>query len=51
MEVQRAKRVLEDWVEHDEALNSAAELAAETLMTSLDITAASHSKSANTLSY
>ena len=51
VEVQRSKRVLENWVEHEDALNDAAELAAETLLTSLDVTGISHSKNAGTLAY
>jgi len=51
IEVERSKRVLEDWVEHEDALNDAAAIAAETLLTSLDVTGISHSKDAGTLSY
>ena len=51
VEVQRSKRILEDWVEHEDALNNATQLAAETLITSLDLTGISHSKNAGTLSY
>ena len=50
-EVQQSKRVLEDWVEHEDALNDAAAQAAETLLTSLDTTGISHSKDAGTLGY
>ena len=50
-EVQRCRRVLEDWVEHEDALNAAAEIAAETLISSLDMTGIRHSKSSGTLSY
>ena len=51
VEVERSRRVLEDWVGHEDALNAAAEIAAETLMSSLDITGIAHSKSSGTLSY
>jgi hypothetical protein len=51
VEVQRSKKVLEDWVQHEDALNTAAEIAAETLITSLDMTGISHSKNAGTLSH
>ena len=51
VEVERSRRVLQDWVDHEDALNAAAELAAETLQTSLDVTGVSHSKDAGTLSY
>lgn len=51
VEVERARRVLESWVEHEDALNAAAEMAAETLLSSLDVTGISHSKSSGTLSY
>jgi len=50
-EVLRSKKVLEDWVEHEDALNAAADIAAETLITSLDVTGISHSKNAGTLGY
>ena len=50
-EVQRCRRGLEDWVEHEDALNAAAEIAAETLISSLDMTGIRHSKSSGTLSY
>ena len=50
-ELERCRKVMEDWVEHEDALNTAAELAAETLMTSLDVTGISHSKNAGTLAY
>ena len=50
-EVQQSKRVLEDWVAHEDALNDAAAQAAETLLTSLDTTGISHSKDAGTLGY
>jgi len=50
IEVERSRRVLQSWVGHEEALNAAAELAAETL-TSSDITGISHSKDAGTLGY
>ena len=36
VETQRAKRVLADWVKHEDALNAAAEMAADTLVNSLD---------------
>ena len=36
VEAQRAKRVLADWVKHEDALNAAAEMAADTLVNSLD---------------
>ncbi|HAI43207.1 MAG TPA: hypothetical protein DCM40_36455, partial [Maribacter sp.] len=51
VEVERCRRVLEDWVEHEDALNAAAEIAADTLMDSLDFTGTSHSKDSGTLSY
>ena len=51
IEVERAKKVLEDWVDHEDALIDAAQLAAETLLASLDITGISHSKDAGALSY
>ena len=51
VEVQRCKKILEDWVDHEDALNDAAEIAAETLITSLDMTGISHSKNAGTLSH
>tara|TARA_Y100000310_G_C20519526_1_gene732950 strand:+ start:422 stop:820 length:399 start_codon:yes stop_codon:yes gene_type:complete len=51
IEVERSKRILEDWVDHEDALNDAAKIAAETLLTSLDVTGISHSKDAGTLAY
>jgi len=51
VEVQKSKRVLEDWVGHEDALNAAAKIAAETLISSLDVTGISHSKDAGTLGY
>jgi len=51
IEEERARRVLADWVDHEDALNTAAEIAAETLLTSLDVTGIDHSKDAGTLSY
>mgnify|MGYP005825404661 CR=1 FL=1 len=36
VEVQRSRRVLADWIKHEDALNAAAEIAAETLVNSLD---------------
>jgi len=51
IEVERSRRILEDWVKHEDALNDAATIAAETLLTSLDVTGISHSKDAGTLSY
>ena len=51
VEVQRSKKVLEGWVQHEDALNDATKVAAETLVTSLDVTGISHSKNAGTLSY
>ena len=51
IEVERARRVLKDWVEHEDALNAAAEIAADTLLTSLDVTGISHSKNAGTLAH
>ena len=49
IEVERSRRVLEDWVNHEDALIAAAEIAAETLLTSLDVTGIDHSKNAGTL--
>ena len=51
IEVERSRRILEDWVEHEDALNAATELAAETLLTSLDVTGISHSKNAGSLAH
>ena len=51
VEVERCRRVLEDLVEHEDALNAAAESAAETLLSSIDTTGISHSKDSGTLSY
>ena len=36
VETRRAKRVLADWIKHEDALNAAAEMAADTLVNSLD---------------
>ena len=51
IEVERSRKILEDWVEYPEALEAAALQAAETLMTELDVTGISHSKAAGTLGY
>jgi len=51
IELQRCRRVLADWVDHDEALNAAAEIAAETLIDSLNLTTISHSKNSGALGY
>lgn len=51
VEVQRSRKVLEGWVQHEDALNTAAEIAAETLLTSLDMTGISHSKDSGPLSH
>jgi hypothetical protein len=49
VELQRSKRILEDWVEHEEALNAAADMAAETLVSALDVTGIDHSRDSGTL--
>ena len=51
IEVERSRKILEDWVEYPEALEAAALQAAETLLTELDFTGISHSKDAGTLAY
>ena len=50
-EVERCRRILEDWVEYDTALNTAAKDAAETLINSLDVSDASDSMGSGNLSY
>lgn len=51
IEVERSRKVLSDWVEHEDALNDATRQAADVLLTSLDVTGISHSKNAGTLGY
>ena len=51
VELERSRRVLEGWVEYEDALIEASEMAAETLLTALDLTGISHSKNAGELSY
>ena len=38
VEIQRSKNILEGWVEHDTVINEAAEIAAESMITSLENT-------------
>jgi len=49
IEVDRSRKVLETWVEYPEALDGAARIAADALLTDIDITGISHSKNAGTL--
>ena len=51
MELESCRRILAPWIEYPDAFNSAAQQAAETLLTDIDVTGITHSKNAGTLSY